>query len=146
GITADPARDVLQAATGLQQIRLMEEGDVLSCAKSVPCLRQVVGVDREAVDAEALAGGHCPPRERLVEKGDERFRQTTGERAQAVAESGTEDEGLVHAACFDGADGAIQARIIHSPPALPSTIRKRAACGGRGSSGAARSSGPCRRR
>ena len=62
----------------------------------IPCLGQVMGVDGESPNAEFGAGVDRPCRDGLVKQRDQRLWQAIGERPQASAQTGAEDECLMH--------------------------------------------------
>ena len=59
-------------------------------------MRQVVGIDREALDSRTATSGHGPGGERAMEQWHQRLRQAAGEWLEAIAQAGTEDESLIH--------------------------------------------------
>ena len=77
---------------------------VTSCARFeiFPSLGEVMRVDRETFDPGPGTSRHRPSGERPMEQRHQRLRQAVGQRAQAVTETGTEDEGVFHAACLAG--------------------------------------------
>lgn len=62
----------------------------------IPCLGQVMGVDGESPDAEFGAGIDRPCSDRLVKQWNQRLGQSVGERTQASAQAGAENECLMH--------------------------------------------------
>ena len=86
----------------------MKQSHLTTRAEIAPRRRQMVGVDRETLDPGLLTSRHCPLHQRAVKQRHQRFGQAIRERAQAIAESGTEDESLIHAASFDAQRGKFQ--------------------------------------
>ena len=76
----------------------MEQRDVMPRAETSPGFRQVMRIYREPPDACPRARLQRPISQWPVEKRHQRLRQPRGKRAQAITQSGTEDESLLHAA------------------------------------------------
>ena len=77
----------------------MEKGDVVAIGvlgEIIPCLGQVMGVDGESANAEFGAGVDRPCCDGLMKQRDQRLGQSVGERPQASAQTGAEDECLMH--------------------------------------------------
>lgn len=77
----------------------MEKCDVIAfgvLGEIIPCLGEVMGVDGEAPDAELGAGVDRPRCDGLVKQWHQRLGQTVGERSQASAQTGAENECLMH--------------------------------------------------
>ena len=78
------------------QIEVLECGEDSRRIERIPSLREVMGIDGEALNPGAGARGHRPRCERAMEERNEWLGQAAGQRLEPVAETGTEDKGLFH--------------------------------------------------
>ena len=114
GLVSDPRSDVFQASTGLKEDGLVKEIDRELRAgnpgmRVLPSFGQMMGIDREAGNPSGPAGLNGPGGQGAMKQGDQGFRQTISQWTESGAESGTEDEGLIHVPDLPEAVGSWQA-------------------------------------